>query len=78
MGNIIEYKGYYAKAEFDEASGTFRGKIEGINDYIDFEAEDPSGIEKEFYMAVDDYLELCREAGKEPEKSMDTFYLNFR
>ena len=68
MENIIEYKGYYAKVEFDAESETFRGKIERINDYIDFKAEEPSGIEKEFHMAVDDYLEFCREAGKEPEK----------
>ena len=68
MGNIIEYKGYYAKVEFDAESETFRGKIERINDYIDFETKNYSNIEKEFRMAVDDYLEFCREAGKEPEK----------
>lgn len=32
-----------------------------MNDYIDFEAEDYSNIEKEFHMAADDYPELCRE-----------------
>lgn len=68
MGNIIEYKGYYAKVEFDSESETFRGKIERINDYIDFETKNYSNIEKEFRMAVDDYLEFCRETGKEPEK----------
>ena len=68
MGNIIEYKGYYAKVEFDAESETSRGKIERINDYIDFETKNYSNIEKEFRMAVDDYLEFCRETGKEPEK----------
>lgn len=68
MENIIEYKGYYTRVRFDAESKSLRGKIEGINDYIDFKAEEPSGIEKEFHMAVDDYLEFCREAGKEPEK----------
>ena len=68
MENIIEYKGYYTRVRFDAESKTLRGKIEGINDYIDFKAEEPSGIEKEFHMAVDDYLEFCREPGKEPEK----------
>ncbi len=68
MGNIMEYKGYYTKVEFDAESKTLRGKIEGINDYVDFETEDSSNIEKEFHMAVDDYLEFCREVGKEPEK----------
>ena len=68
MRNIIEYKGYYAKVESDAESKTLRGKIQGINDYVDFEAENHVGIEKEFHMAVDDYLEFCRETGKEPEK----------
>ena len=68
MDNIMEYKGYHTKIEFIAEACTLRGKIEGINDYIDFKAEEPSGIEKEFHMAVDDYLEFCREAGKEPEK----------
>ena len=68
MKNLMEYKGYHTKIEFDAESMSLRGKIEGINDYIDFKAEEPSGIEKEFHMAVDDYLEFCREAGKEPEK----------
>lgn len=68
MENIIEYKGYYTRVKFDAESKNLRGKIEGINDYIDFETKNPSDIEKEFHMAGDDYLEFCREAGKEPEK----------
>lgn len=68
MRNIMEYKGYHTKVEFDVESMTLRGKIEGINDYVDFESEDISGIEKEFHAAVDDYLEFCLEVGKEPEK----------
>ena len=64
----MEYKGYHTKIEFDVESMALRGKIEGINDYIDFEAEDIVSIEKEFHSAVDDYLEFCAEVGKEPEK----------
>lgn len=68
MKNIMEYKGYHTKIEFDVKSMTLRGKIEGINDYVDFEANDISGIEDEFHSAVDDYLEFCEEVGKNPEK----------
>ena len=64
----MEYKGYHTKIEFDAESMSLRGKIEGINDYIDFESEDISNIEKEFHAAVDDYLEFCKEVGKDPEK----------
>ena len=66
--NIMEYKGYHTRIEFDTESMSLRGKIEGINDYVDFEAEDISTIEAEFHTAVDDYLEFCAEVGKEPGK----------
>lgn len=68
MKNIMEYKGYHTKIEFDTDSMSLRGKIEGINDYVDFEASDIASIEKEFHIAVDDYLAFCSEVGKIPEK----------
>ena len=68
MNNMMEYKGYHTKIEFDAESMTVRGKIEGINDYVDFEAWDIFSIEVEFHSAVDDYLEFCKEVGKDPEK----------
>ena len=64
INNMMEYKGYHTKIEFDVESMTLRGKIEGINDYVDFEAKDISGIETEFHSAVDDYLDFCKEVGK--------------
>ena len=68
MKNILEYRGYYTKIEFDADSKVLRGKIEGINDYVDFEARDILHVEEEFHSAVDDYLAVCKEVGKEPEK----------
>lgn len=68
MRNMLEYKGYHTRIEFDANTMSLRGKIEGINDFIDFETEDISDIEEEFHKAVDDYLEFCVEVGKEPEK----------
>lgn len=68
MSNILKYKGYHTKIEFDSETYVLRGKIEGINDFIDFESSDLNAIEKEFHEAVDDYLEFCKEIGKQPEK----------
>lgn len=66
--NILEYKGYHTKVEFDSEECVLRGKIEGINDLVNFECEDIKRVEKEFHEAVDDYLEFCKEVGKEPDK----------
>lgn len=66
--NILEYKGYHTKVEFDSEEFVLRGKIEGINDFVNFECEDIKDVEKEFHEAVDDYLEFCKEVGKKPDK----------
>ena len=69
MGNnILEYKGYHTKIEFDIETHTLRGKIEGIGDLVNFSSQSLDDIEKEFHSAVDDYLEFCKELGKEPDK----------
>lgn len=66
--NILQYKGYHAKIVFDNETFSLRGKIEGINDLVNFESKDLNTIEQEFHDAVDDYLEFCKEVGKKPEK----------
>lgn len=64
----MEYKGYHTKVGFDAESMTLRGTIEGINDYVDFEADSIASVEEEFHAAVDDYIEFCATVGKEPER----------
>ncbi len=66
--NVLEYKGYHTRVEFDANDRILTGKIEGITDFVNFECEDLKDVEKEFHEAVDGYIEFCKEAGKEPEK----------
>ena len=66
---VIKYKGYLAKIEFSAEDMCLHGKIDGISDLVTFEADNASEIEKEFQSAVDDYLELCAEIGKEPDQA---------
>lgn len=66
--NYFEYKGYHTRIEFDYDSLSLCGKIEGISDLVVFECEDSTKIEQEFHNAVDNYLALCDELGKSPEK----------
>ena len=61
---IIEYKGYYAFVTFDSESNKLRGKIEGINDYVDFQSDSLDEVVHDFQVAVDDYLIFCEEVGK--------------
>ena len=68
--NVLEYKSYHTVIEFDSETNTLRGKIEGINDYVDFYSTDVNMIEKEFHKAVDDYLEFCEALGRNRKKSI--------
>lgn len=69
MKNNLEYKGYHTKIDFSPEDMVLYGKIEGINDLVTFESESAQEIEKEFHNAVDDYLDYCKEVGKNPDKS---------
>ncbi len=68
MKNIIEYKGYYTKIEYSVADKVLHGKIEGINDLVNFECDSASEAEEKFREAVDDYLALCKDLGQQPQK----------
>jgi len=68
MSDFLEYKGYKTRPEFQKDSMTFYGRIEGIVDKIVFEAESVQEFIDAFHESVDDYLEICKEMGKDPEK----------
>jgi len=69
MNDILEYKGYYASLHFSSEDEVFYGKILGIDDLVNFEGASVKELKKAFHEAVDDYLETCRELGKEPNKT---------
>lgn len=66
--NILEYKGYHTIVRYNGESNTLHGVIEGIEDYVNFECVDLASVQKEFHDAVDEYLDYCKQIGKEPDK----------
>lgn len=64
----FEYNGYVGSIEFSIEDNVLYGKILGIKDLVNYEADTLANLKKEFELAVDDYLETCNEIGKEPEK----------
>ena len=63
------YNGFIGSVHFDAEDQVFNGKIEGINDLVTFEGNTVKEIIRTFHEAVDDYVSLCKEAGKKPLKS---------
>lgn len=67
--NVMSYKTYLARVEFDAADRIFVGHIAGINDVVGFHGESVAELEQAFHEAVDDYIDGCRKIGKQPEKA---------
>lgn len=64
--DILKYKDYEGTAEVDMVRGVCRGKILFITDLVTYEAATPRELQREFELAVEDYLETCGELGREP------------
>ena len=69
MKNTMSYNGYYGSVEFSEEDNVFFGRIIGINDRITYEGDNAVCLRRGFEEAVDNYLDICKQLGKEPEKT---------
>ena len=69
MNDLLQYKGYYAEIHFSAEDEVFYGKLIGINDLVNFEADSVKGLKKAFKETVEDYLETCRNLNKAPDKT---------
>lgn len=68
MGNMLKYKGYYGTVEYSDEDNCLFGKVAGIRSLILYEGQSIAELKKDFEASVDDYLEMCAESGKVPEK----------
>lgn len=69
MKDVVRYKGFIGSVHYSDEDKVFHGKIIGIDDLVTFEGQSVKELIKAFHEAVDDYLALCKETGKEPPKS---------
>lgn len=67
--NTLKHKGFIGVFNYIEDEDILFGKIEGITDLVTFEGQSIPEIKKAFKDMVEDYIELCKEVGKEPLKS---------
>jgi predicted HicB family RNase H-like nuclease len=69
MKNVMTYKGYLARIEFDPRDNIFMGKIIGIVDGITFQGETVKELKADFQAAIDHYLADCAATGRTPLKA---------
>lgn len=68
---MMEYKGYHAAVKYDDDDRIFVGEVFGINDSVNFHGESVDALEESFHRSVDDYLDICAQIGKEPDKEFN-------
>lgn len=68
MKDVMFYKDFIGSIHFSTEDEIFFGKIEGIDDSIGFEGSSVEDLKSSFREAVEDYIELCKLNGKEPQK----------
>lgn len=67
--NTLKYRGYIGSVAYSEADKVFFGKLEGIDDLVNYEGESVAELTAAFQEAVEDYLVFCEEHHCKPEKS---------
>ena len=67
--NTLKYKGYIGSVAYSEPDKVFFGKLEGIDDLVNYEGESVQELTSAFHEAVEDYLIFCEEHNCKPEKS---------
>ena len=68
MSKMMEYNGYHAQIEYDADDEIFVGKVYGITDSLNFHGTSVSELEEMFHQSIDNYLAMCAEVGKTPDK----------
>lgn len=61
------YKGYGCTVKYDPKDHIWYGKIDDINDLVNFYTKKFTNIDEVARDAIDDYLDFCARVGKEPE-----------
>ena len=59
MADLMEYKGYHAKVEYDPDDKLLVGKVFGISDSLNFHAKDVDELEEAFHTSI----QGCARAG---------------
>jgi len=64
----MTHEGYVAMVELDEDAGLFHGEVINTRDVLTFQGRTLDELRAAFTDTIADYVEWCRERGKEPER----------
>ncbi|WP_422136887.1 type II toxin-antitoxin system HicB family antitoxin [Endozoicomonas sp. ALD040] len=62
--NIMKYRGYIARVEYDDEDRIFVGHLAGIKDIVGFHGSSVDELETAFHDAVNDYIAISEKTGR--------------
>lgn len=68
MNSMLEYKDYHATITYNADDELFVGEVFGIADSLNFHGSSIEELKQMFAQSIDNYLDLCKKVGKDPEK----------
>ncbi len=66
--NMMKYKDYVARIEFDEDDRIFVGRLAGIDDIVSFHGTNVDELETAFHESVDHYIEVSKRTGRPAQR----------
>lgn len=67
INTVYKYKGFKTIFHFSKDDNIFYGSLENIQDSVSFDGHNLIEVYQMFINAVEDYLDFCKELGKEIE-----------
>lgn len=67
----LGHRGYTGSIKIDRESNGYVGKVRFIDDAVIYQGDNLRELGLAFIDAVDEYLDTCKEMGKEPNKPTD-------
>lgn len=66
--NIMNYRGFTARIDFDDRDNIFVGRLVGTRDIVSFHGDTVKKLRSAFIAAVKDYISDCEAKGLSPER----------
>lgn len=67
----INYKGYTADVSYEPEDKIYVGEVRGISDSLNFHGRSILEVNTMFHQSIENYLDLCKQIGKDPERAAD-------
>lgn len=68
MSDLLQYKGYHGTVGYHSEDNMLIGAVVGVQDSLNYHGKTVDDITEAFHNCVDEYLEVCRAIGKDPDR----------